>query len=45
VPLIILIVVVGFYPKIIFHATTDSVVSLVETVFNSDVVASLGSGG
>ncbi len=45
VPLIILIVVIGFYPKIIFNATTDSVVSLVDTVFNSDVVAGLGSGG
>jgi NADH-quinone oxidoreductase subunit M len=32
-PLVILIVVVGFYPKVIFAATTDSVVSLVETVF------------
>jgi NADH-quinone oxidoreductase subunit M len=33
VPLIVLIVVVGFYPKVIFNATTDSVVSLVEMVF------------
>jgi NADH-quinone oxidoreductase subunit M len=33
VPLIVLIVVIGFYPKVIFHATTDSVVSLVEMVF------------
>ncbi len=45
VPLIVLIVVVGFYPKLIFNATTDSVVSLVETVFDADVVAGLGSGG
>ncbi|MGH8914061.1 MAG: complex I subunit 4 family protein, partial [Acidimicrobiia bacterium] len=45
VPLIILILVIGFYPKIIFETTTDSVVSLVDTVFNSDLVASLGSGG
>ncbi len=45
VPLIVLIVVIGFYPKIIFNATTDSVVSLVDTVFDSDVVAGLGSGG
>jgi NADH-quinone oxidoreductase subunit M len=45
VPLMVLIVVIGFYPKIIFDATTDSVVSLVETVFNSDAVASIGSGG
>jgi NADH-quinone oxidoreductase subunit M len=33
VPLIVLIVVIGFYPKVIFNATTDSVVSLVEMVF------------
>ncbi len=45
VPLIVLIVVIGFFPKIVFNATTDSVVSLVETVFNSETVASLGSGG
>jgi len=45
VPLIVLIVVVGFYPKVIFNATTDSVVSLVEMVFKPDTVASLGSGG
>jgi NADH-quinone oxidoreductase subunit M len=45
VPLIVLIVVIGFYPKIIFNATTDSVVSLVDMIFNSETVASLGSGG
>lgn len=45
VPMIVLIVVIGFYPKVIFNATTDSVVSLVEMVFNPDTVASLGSGG
>jgi len=45
VPLIVLIVVVGFYPKVIFNATTDSVVSLVEMVFKPETVASLGSGG
>jgi NADH-quinone oxidoreductase subunit M len=33
VPLIVLIVVIGFYPKVIFNATTESVVSLVEMVF------------
>jgi NADH-quinone oxidoreductase subunit M len=41
VPLIILIVVIGFYPKVIFEATTDSVVSLVDTIFNAEPVASL----
>ena len=41
VPLIVLIVVIGFYPRIIFGATTDTVVSLVDTVFNSDTTAAL----
>ncbi len=45
VPLIILIVVIGFYPKVIFEATTDSVVSLVDTIFNAEPVASLTHGG
>jgi NADH-quinone oxidoreductase subunit M len=45
VPLIVLIVVIGFYPKVVFDATTDTVVSLVETAFNPETVASLGSGG
>jgi NADH:ubiquinone oxidoreductase subunit 4 (subunit M) len=44
VPLIILIVVIGFYPKVIFEATTDSVVSLVDTIFNADPVASVARG-
>ena len=43
VPLIVLIVVIGFYPRIIFGATTDTVVSLVETVFNSDTTAALST--
>ena len=41
VPLIVLIVVIGFYPRVIFSATTDTVVSLVDTVFNSDTTAAL----
>ena len=45
VPLIVLIVVIGFFPKVIFDATTDAVVSLVDMIFNSETVASLGSGG
>jgi NADH-quinone oxidoreductase subunit M len=44
-PLIVLIVVIGFYPKVIFDTTTDTVTSMVETVFSSDAVASLGSDG
>jgi NADH-quinone oxidoreductase subunit M len=45
VPLIVLIVVIGFYPKVIFEATTDSVVSLVDTVFNAETTAALRSKG
>ena len=44
VPLIVLIVVIGFFPKVIFDSTADSVVSLVETVFNETTTASLGGG-
>ena len=43
VPMIVLIVVIGFFPKIIFNSTTDTVTSLVETVFNSDTTASISS--
>jgi NADH-quinone oxidoreductase subunit M len=45
VPLIVLIVVIGFFPKVVFQSTTDSVVSLVDTVFNTETTASLGAGG
>jgi NADH-quinone oxidoreductase subunit M len=45
VPLIILIVVIGVYPKIIFESTTDTVVSLVQTAFDSDITASMPGGG
>ncbi|MGH8951478.1 MAG: complex I subunit 4 family protein [Acidimicrobiia bacterium] len=46
VPLIVLIVVIGFYPKVIFNATTDSVVSLVEMAFGTETTASIsGLGG
>ena len=41
VPLIVLIVVIGFYPKVIFDVTTDTVVSLVDTVFNEETTAAL----
>jgi NADH-quinone oxidoreductase subunit M len=43
VPLIILIVVIGFYPKVIFHATTDAVESLVSMVFHSETTASIAT--
>ena len=36
VPLIVLIVVIGFYPKVIFNSTTDAVTSMVEMVFGAD---------
>ena len=39
VPLIVLIVVIGFFPKVIFNSTTDTVTSLVEMVFNPDTTA------
>jgi NADH-quinone oxidoreductase subunit M len=41
VPLIVLIVVIGFYPKVVFGATTETVTSLIDTVFNSDTTAAL----
>ncbi len=44
VPLVVLIVVVGFYPKLVFEATTDSVTSLVDMAFNSDITAALSGG-
>ena len=44
VPLIVLIVVIGFFPKIIFNSTTDVVTSLVEMAFNPETTASIGSG-
>jgi NADH-quinone oxidoreductase subunit M len=43
VPIIVLIVVIGFYPKIIFDTTTDTVTSLVDTVFNSETTAAVRS--
>lgn len=42
-PLIVLIVVIGFYPNVVFSATTDTVTSLVDTVFNGDATAALTS--
>ena len=41
VPLIILIVVVGVYPRVVFGATTDAVVELVGNAFGSSSTAAL----
>ena len=43
VPLIVLIVVIGFYPKVIFNSTTDAVTSMVEMVFGTETTASIGT--
>jgi NADH-quinone oxidoreductase subunit M len=43
VPLIVLIVVIGFYPKIIFDTTTDAVTSLVDLAFGTETTASVGT--
>ncbi|MEA1902246.1 MAG: NADH-quinone oxidoreductase subunit M [Actinomycetota bacterium] len=40
VPMIVLIVVIGFFPKIIFNSTTDTVTSLVDMAFNPETTAS-----
>ncbi len=39
VPLIVLILVIGFYPRVVFGATTDAVTSLVQTAFHTDITA------
>ena len=44
VPMIVLIVVIGFFPKLIFEATTDTVTSLVNMMFSSDVTALVKGG-
>jgi NADH-quinone oxidoreductase subunit M len=43
VPLIVLIVVIGFFPKVIFGSTTDAVTSLVDMAFQGDLTASVTS--
>jgi NADH-quinone oxidoreductase subunit M len=43
VPIIVLIVVIGFYPKVIFDTTTDAVTSLVEMAFGTETTASVGN--
>jgi NADH-quinone oxidoreductase subunit M len=41
VPLIVLIVVIGFFPKVVLGSTTDAVTNLVDNAFHLDVTASL----
>ena len=41
VPLIVLIVVIGFFPKVIFNSTTDTVTSLVDMAFDPETTASV----
>ncbi len=43
VPLMVLIVVIGFYPKVIFDSTTDAVTSLVEMAFGAETTASIST--
>ncbi|MCZ6505744.1 MAG: NADH-quinone oxidoreductase subunit M [Actinobacteria bacterium] len=43
VPMIVLIAVIGFFPKIVFSSTTDVVTSLVEMAFSPDTTASIAS--
>jgi len=43
VPLMILIVIIGFFPKLILNSTTGAVTSLVDMAFGSGATASIGS--
>jgi len=43
VPLMVLIVVIGLFPRVVFEATTDAVVALLDTAFPSGVTAGLSS--
>jgi NADH-quinone oxidoreductase subunit M len=43
VPVIVLIVIIGFYPKVVFNSTTDAVTALVDMAFGSDATASISS--
>jgi len=45
VPLIVLIVIIGLYPRVVLDSTTETVTSLVEMAFSGDTLASLGNGG
>jgi NADH-quinone oxidoreductase subunit M len=41
VPIIVLIVAVGLFPRIVFGATTDAVVSLVQGAFPTDATVAV----
>ncbi len=43
VPIMILVVIIGLYPKLIFAATTDTVTALVDMAFGSHTTASLSA--
>jgi NADH-quinone oxidoreductase subunit M len=43
VPLIILIVIIGFYPRVVFNSTTDAVTSLVDMAFDPDTTAAVAT--
>ncbi len=45
VPLIVLILVLGFYPKVIFASTNDAVINLIETSYSAETTASLTVNG
>ncbi|HIE21588.1 MAG TPA: NADH-quinone oxidoreductase subunit M [Acidimicrobiia bacterium] len=43
IPIVILVVIIGVYPKLIFSATTDTVTALVEMAFGPSSTASLST--
>jgi NADH-quinone oxidoreductase subunit M len=43
VPIVILVVIIGIYPKLIFGATTDTVTALVDMAFGPNSTASLST--
>ena len=47
VPIMVLVVAIGFFPNIVFNSTTDTVTSLVDMAFNPETTASITtpSGG
>ncbi len=45
VPLMILIVIIGVYPKLVLGSTTDAVVAMVDTAFNAGPTVLTGFGG
>jgi NADH-quinone oxidoreductase subunit M len=45
VPLIVLILVIGFYPKIVLGSTNDAVIDLVQTSYQAETTASANASG